>query len=158
MKKLWQSMKKSILFQLLFIVVIWYGCVFLMNAVGWGQLGGVVGLVVLWMLLIHDWVRLDSVQAGAGFLMRHMLLFFIPAVLVILDHKELLGWIGVKLFFIILVGTVVVMLSTALTVEWLLRLHRYRQAIERLHHQQKSHQNALSEATRDRNAGGSDES
>jgi holin-like protein len=46
-----------------------------------------------------------------------MLLFFVPAVLALLDHRELMGMLGLKIFAIILISTTAVMCVTALTVD-----------------------------------------
>ena len=46
-----------------------------------------------------------------------MLLFFVPAVLALLDHRELIGTLGLKIFAVILVSTTAVMCVTALTVD-----------------------------------------
>jgi holin-like protein len=54
---------------------------------------------------------------GAEWLLTEMLLFFIPAVLVVFKHPEFFGVIGVKLLVSILLGTVVVMASTAFIVD-----------------------------------------
>jgi holin-like protein len=46
-----------------------------------------------------------------------MLLFFVPAVLAVMDHREFLGLLGLKILSVILLGTVVVMSVTALVVD-----------------------------------------
>ncbi|RZS31896.1 holin-like protein [Corticibacter populi] len=132
---LWHALRASVPFQILLLVGLWWGALLLMRLAGLAQLAGVAGMFLLWIALINNWVPLASVRAGANWLIRHMLLFFIPAVLVILDHRELMGWIGVKLFLVIVLGTVVVMACTALSIEWCLRLHRHRQAMQRLRRQ-----------------------
>lgn len=54
---------------------------------------------------------------GANWLLGEMLLFFVPAVMSLLDHREFLGVLGVKLLVVILLGTALVMIGTALTIE-----------------------------------------
>jgi holin-like protein len=49
-----------------------------------------------------------------------MPLFFVPAVLAVLDHRELLGAVGLKIVATILGSTFAVMVVTALTVDFLL--------------------------------------
>jgi holin-like protein len=49
-----------------------------------------------------------------------MPLFFVPAVLAVLDHRELLGAVGLKIVTTILGSTLAVMVVTALTVDLLL--------------------------------------
>ncbi len=79
--------------------------------------GGVIGMVGLLALLITGAVNLASVRSGARWLLAEMLLFFVPTVLAVLDHQEFIGTTGLKIVAIILVGTLLVMTTTALTVD-----------------------------------------
>jgi holin-like protein len=79
--------------------------------------GAIVGMFLLLALLMSNKLKVTSVALGAEWLLTEMLLFFIPAVLVVLKHPEFFGLIGVKLLFAILLGTVIVMASTAFTVD-----------------------------------------
>jgi holin-like protein len=91
----------------------------------WARLpipGGVVGMAIALALLASGRLSLVSVRRGADWLLAEMLLFFVPAVLAILDHRELFGWLGLKVLAVILAGTVTVMTVTALTVDLCLRL------------------------------------
>lgn len=131
---LWKQSRLGIALQIGALIGIWWLAAFISKTAGMAQLGSVLGMFLLWLMLINGWLRLDLIQRGAHWLIKHMLLFFIPAVLVVLDHQELLGWIGLKLFFIIVTGTIIVMACTALSIEWYLRLSRHRQALRRLRH------------------------
>lgn len=84
--------------------------------------GGIVGMAVVLALLACGWIRPASVSRGAGWLLAEMLLFFTPAVMAILDHRELMGLMGLKVFGVVLLGTILVMAGTALTVDIGLRL------------------------------------
>jgi holin-like protein len=79
--------------------------------------GSIVGMFLLLAVRLTGTVKRSALSSGAELLMREMLLFFIPAVLVVLNHREFFGWIGLKLLFAILLGTLVVMVSTAFTVD-----------------------------------------
>lgn len=91
--------------------------------------GSVIGLFLLFILLITGAINLRTVRRGAQWYLAEMLLFFIPAVLAVLDHHEFFGLLGLKILAVILLGTVIVMISTALAVEAGLRLSRYLQEI-----------------------------
>ncbi len=91
--------------------------------------GSVIGLFLLFILLITGAINLLTVRRGAQWYLAEMLLFFIPAVLAVLDHHEFFGLLGLKILAVILLGTVIVMISTALAVEAGLRLSRYLQEI-----------------------------
>ncbi len=79
--------------------------------------GSVVGLFVLLALLLSGAVPVDWFNRGARGLLDHLMLFFVPAMLGLIDHPELLGALGFKLLLAVLVGTAAVMISTALIVE-----------------------------------------
>ncbi|WP_454683215.1 CidA/LrgA family protein [Ancylobacter moscoviensis] len=79
--------------------------------------GGVVGLALLLVLLATRRVSVFSMRRGARWLLADMLLFFVPAVLAVLDHREFLGLVGLKILFVILVSTAAVMMVTALAVD-----------------------------------------
>lgn len=80
---------------------------------------GVLGLFLVYALLASGKLSLFSVRRGANALLADMLLFFVPAVMALLEHREMLGWLGLKLLAVILAGTIVVMTVTAITVELL---------------------------------------
>lgn len=83
--------------------------------------GGIVGMVVVLGLLSGGWIRPASVSRGASWLLAEMLLFFVPAVMAVLDHKELIGLDGLKIAAVILFGTLIVMAGTALAVDLCMR-------------------------------------
>lgn len=84
--------------------------------------GSVIGLFLLFALLMSGGIKLLSVQRGAQWYLAEMLLFFIPAVLAVLDHHEFFGMLGLKILGVILFGTLMVMTATALAVEAGMRL------------------------------------
>lgn len=79
--------------------------------------GGIIGLGLLLLLLVLRRVSTLSMRRGAGWFLSDMLLFFVPAVLAVLDHPELFGLTGLKILFVILISTALVMLATAFTVD-----------------------------------------
>ncbi|KAF0862968.1 CidA/LrgA family protein [Pseudomonas sp. LD120] len=87
----------------------------------WPIPGGVVGLALLLLAFALGWVKPAALQLGAGLLMAEMLLFFIPALMSLLDYGSLLRQDGWRILLVIGVSTLLVMLVTALTVEWVCR-------------------------------------
>jgi holin-like protein len=79
--------------------------------------GGILGLFGVLALLAGGWLRPASVRRGARWLLAEMLLFFVPAVMAVLDHREFLGVLGLKLLAVVVLGTITVMGSTALAVD-----------------------------------------
>ncbi|MNV44190.1 holin-like protein [compost metagenome] len=89
----------------------------LANALGLPVPGGVIGMALVLALLATRRLRVRNVHRGASWLLAEMLLFFVPAVMSLLDHREFLGMLGVKLLVVILLGTAMVMAGTALTID-----------------------------------------
>ena len=79
--------------------------------------GGVVGMALVLLLLATRRLRVRNVHRGASWLLGEMLLFFVPAVMSLLDHREFLGLLGLKLLAVIVLGTALVMSGTALTID-----------------------------------------
>ncbi|MEI2416413.1 CidA/LrgA family protein [Orrella sp. JC864] len=79
--------------------------------------GGVIGMLLVLALLASRRMGVGMLRRGSRLLLAEMLLFFVPAVMSLLDHGELLGLIGVKLLAVIVLGTLLVMSVTALTID-----------------------------------------
>lgn len=79
--------------------------------------GAIVGLALALLALASGKLSTISMKRGADWLIAEMLLFFVPAVLALLNHKEFIGLLGIKILIVILGGTFVVMSITALTID-----------------------------------------
>ncbi|MHC8331364.1 CidA/LrgA family protein [Pseudomonas sp. LB3P25] len=90
----------------------------------WPIPGGVIGMVLLLLAFALGVVKPAALQMGAGLLMAEMLLFFIPALMSLLDYGGLLRSDGWRILLVIGVSTLMVMLVTAFTVELVVRLRR----------------------------------
>ncbi|MDD2219725.1 MAG: CidA/LrgA family protein [Desulfoplanes sp.] len=87
--------------------------------------GGIVGLAMVLILLLSGRMHIVTLRRGADWLLADMLLFFVPAVLAILNHREFLGIIGLKLIGIVLLGTLLVMGGTAFVVDLCCRMSHH---------------------------------
>jgi holin-like protein len=94
----------------------------------WPIPGGVIGMALLLLAFAFGWVKPAALQMGAGLLMAEMLLFFIPALMSLLDYGGLLRDDGWRILLVIGVSTLMVMLVTAFTVEMVVRLRRSHEA------------------------------
>lgn len=99
------------------LIVIWWASEALVQAIGLPIPGGVIGMVVLLALLASGRVRIAWFRRGSSDLLDHMLLFFVPATMALLDHPELFSLVGLKVLAVICAGTLIVMTGTALVVE-----------------------------------------
>lgn len=109
--------------QLGLVMALWLAGEVLVKVLSLPLPAGIIGLALLLWLLATRRLSLASVRSGAQWLLADMLLFFVPAALAVLDHHELLGLLGLKVLFVILVSTLSVMLVTALAVD---RYYRWR--------------------------------
>ncbi|KQL44745.1 holin [Brevibacillus choshinensis] len=93
----------------------------LMNAlVAWLGLtipGSIIGMFVVFFLLQMKWLRLEWIEVGASFLLAELLLFFIPPSVGIISYQNLMLHEGVQIFFVIAIGTAVVMASSGLVAQ-----------------------------------------
>jgi holin-like protein len=112
--------KRRFLLSLLQIPIlfgIWWIADFAVKAAHLPVPGGVAGLFLLWGLLGSGLLPVRWIRGGAKHLLDHLLLFFVPPMLALINHPELLGWMGLKLLLAIVVGVPLVMGGTALVVE-----------------------------------------
>jgi holin-like protein len=114
-----RRLRHSRLLQIALIVAFWAVGEALARAGGLPIPGGVIGLFIVFALLASGRLSLSSVRRGANTLLADMLLFFVPAVMTLLEHREMLGWLGLKALAVVLMGTLVVMTVTAVTVDLL---------------------------------------
>ncbi|WP_395610597.1 CidA/LrgA family protein [Pseudomonas sp. B22129] len=94
----------------------------------WPIPGGVVGLGLLLATFASGLVKPAALELGAGALMAEMLLFFIPALMSLLDYGGLLRSEGWRILLVIGFSTLSVMLVTAFTVEMVCRWRLRREA------------------------------
>jgi holin-like protein len=83
--------------------------------------GGVLGLLLLYAGLQRGLVKLEWVERAAGFLLRHMVLFFIPLTVGLIDVGALLShqvWI---ICISLVLSFLAVLLLTGLLGDWLLK-------------------------------------
>lgn len=112
---------RSRLLQIGLLMSFWAAGEVLVRLTGLPVPGGVIGLALVLVLLGAGWIRPGVLRRGAYWLLAEMLLFFAPAVMVLLDHQEFAGLMGVKIAIVIVTGTVLVMAGTAFTVDLFLR-------------------------------------
>jgi holin-like protein len=110
--------------QLGLIVLFWMAGSFLVRVSRIPLPAGIAGMLLVLALFVSGRLSPLSLHKGANWLISEMLLFFVPAVLAVLDHREFLGLLGLKILVAILLGTVVVMSATALTSDICFRLMR----------------------------------
>lgn len=111
----------TVLSQLALIILVWAAADLIQTTLELPIASGVLGLFLLLLLLQFKWIKLSMVEQGAQFLLRNLLLFFIPPVVGLIQYQELLWQRGGQLVFAITVSTICVMVSSVWSIQWLLR-------------------------------------
>ena len=114
---LWPSLQRSLAFQILLLLLLWQAGEAIARLTHLPIPGSVIALGLLLMLLGQKILHPDTLQRGARWFLAEMVLFLLPSVISLLAHPELFGRTGLKLLAAILLGTLAVMLVTALVVE-----------------------------------------
>lgn len=86
--------------------------------------GSVLGMGVLFLLLILEWIPEHMLRVGAAWLIGDLLLFFIPPVISVIKYEGVLEHYGLKLLLTLIIGTVVVMFSTGLVVDRVFKIEQ----------------------------------
>ncbi|HHK9351068.1 TPA: CidA/LrgA family protein [Escherichia coli] len=109
-----------------FQVVLYAGLfIFAQYLVSWLHLplpANLVGMILMLALIVCRILPLQWVRAGARWLLAEMLLFFVPAVVAVVNYAQLLLVDGWRIFAVIALSTVMVLGTTAWVVE---KVYRY---------------------------------
>ncbi len=116
-----RGLRRSAWLQIGLLVLLWWLADGVMRMLGLPVPGGIVGLFVLLLAFALRWLSPRSFHHGAQWLLAEMLLFFVPAAMILLDNRQMFGWLGIKLLLVVVAGTLLVMSATSMTVELLLR-------------------------------------
>jgi holin-like protein len=104
----------SVIIQIALLFIVYEIGVFVQNLFGLFVPGSVIGLVLMFVLLTTGVLHVRFIEEGARFMIRHLVLFFIPATVGIMSHYELFAGKGVLLFFITILSTCIVMAGSGL--------------------------------------------
>jgi len=78
-------------------------------------------MIILFLLLVTNMIKLSWIEAGANFFIKHLTLFFIPITVGIINYLELFTGKGFLLVVITLISTALVIAGSSLVSQWLLR-------------------------------------
>ena len=102
--------------QILLLVLIWWLGTKIQS---WFHLpisGGVIGLLLLLAALLTGLFKLSWIKQGSDLILAELVLFFIPCVVGLVKYKHLFLSSGWQLVVAVVLGTICVMVITALTV------------------------------------------
>ncbi|GAK28414.1 MULTISPECIES: CidA/LrgA family protein [Serratia] len=87
----------------------------------------IVGMLMLLALILLRILPLNWVKAGSRWLLAEMLLFFVPAVVAVVNYAQLLMVEGWKIFLVIAISTMLTLGMTGLVVDRVYRLEVWLQ-------------------------------
>jgi len=99
--------------------------IFSQHLVTWLHLplpANIVGMLLLLAMIMLHILPIGWVKAGANWLLAEMLLFFIPAVVAVVNYSELLRIEGWRILLVITLSTLMVLAATSLVVDRVYRL------------------------------------
>ncbi|WP_158738676.1 CidA/LrgA family protein [Alteribacillus sp. YIM 98480] len=79
--------------------------------------GSIVGLLLLFVLLLTGFVKLEWIEGVASLHLKHMTLLFIPFIVGVFLSLDIFRVQGLKLLFVLVITSLIVLLSTAYTVQ-----------------------------------------
>lgn len=120
---IWQ-MAKAVL-QVALLSAIWMAMDMLRQHFGWSMPAGLIGFALLAVGLFSGLVKVQWLQAGTNWLLAEMLLFFVPAMLVVTEYPDLIRHQGLRILAVIVASTACVMAVTALAVDRVYRFERW---------------------------------
>lgn len=88
--------------------------------------GSVIGMILLFLLLQTNIIKLSWIREGTDFFIKHLTLFFIPATVGIINYLELFIGKGFLLVVITIISTVLVMAGSGLISQWLIRRKEWK--------------------------------
>lgn len=108
--------------QIAVLSAIWIVMDALRQRFGWSMPAGLMGFALLALGLFSGLIKLQWLQGGTNWLMAEMLLFFVPAMLVVTEYPDLIRHQGLRILAVIVASTACVMAVTALAVDRVYRL------------------------------------
>lgn len=83
--------------------------------------GSVIGMLLLFVLLITNIIKPIWIEDGTELLLKVMPLLFVPVTVGIINYLDLFAGSGFMLVIIVLFSTLLVMITSGMTTQWLLQ-------------------------------------
>ncbi|NJI22998.1 CidA/LrgA family protein [Aeromonas veronii] len=109
-------------FQIVLLAAIWLLADTAVRALHLPLPANLTGMLLLLACILLGVVKAEWFSAGARWLLAEMLLFFVPAVVAVVNYQDLLLQEGWRIMVVLLVSTTLVLGTTALVVDRVYRL------------------------------------
>ncbi|MBP3038611.1 CidA/LrgA family holin-like protein [Bacillaceae bacterium Marseille-Q3522] len=83
--------------------------------------GSILGMILLFILLKKNIIKLKWIEAGSNWLLAELLLFFIPSAVGIIQYQDLMADNGIQIILIIFLSSLVVMITSGILAEVIAR-------------------------------------
>ncbi|TXY06554.1 CidA/LrgA family protein [Vibrio mimicus] len=125
-----QSLKHSLLIiiQVTLLSLIWFFSDWLVNQFHLPLPANLTGMLLLLLLVMLKVVNVEWFRRGASWLLAEMLLFFVPAVVAVVNYQDLMRQEGMKIGVVLVASTILVIASTAWIVD---KMHRVELVLAR---------------------------
>lgn len=125
-----QSLKHSlvIIIQVALLSVIWIFSDRLVTQFHLPLPANLTGMLLLLLLVVIKVVNVEWFRRGASWLLAEMLLFFVPAVVAVVNYQDLMRQEGMKIGVVLVASTILVIASTAWVVD---KMHRVELVLAR---------------------------
>ena len=112
----------KVVLQVVVLSCIWLSMDVLRQHFCWSMPAGLIGFGLLAAGLFSGVIKVQWLKGGTNWLLAEMLLFFVPAVLVVTEYPELIQNQGLRILAVIISSTLCVMVATAWAVDRVYRL------------------------------------
>lgn len=90
--------------------------------------GSLLGMIMLALALVMGWIRMDWVERASSFLIRHMMLFFIPIIVGVSSYMNVVASNPLPILLSLVLGPFIVMLVTGRVVQWYVKREKKSRA------------------------------
>ncbi|WP_120509508.1 CidA/LrgA family protein [Rahnella bruchi] len=103
--------------QVVFYILLFLLSVFIVETLSIPLPANIVGMVILFVAMLTKVIPVRYVRRGSSLLLSEMLLFFIPAVVAIINYFDILENEGIRILVVIVLSTTIVLSATAYIVD-----------------------------------------
>lgn len=114
----------KLLRELLIILTIYFCGEFLSSNFNLPIPGNILGMIILLILLITKTIKIERIETVSNFFLDHLAFFFIPAGVGLLTSISFIKDIWIQFLLICLISTIVVIASTGLIVEKIIKKNK----------------------------------
>lgn len=94
--------------------------------------GNIIGMILLLLLLGTKVIKVESVETVSNFFLDHLAFFFVPAGVGLITATDLLKGNSLKLLFVCILSTIIVLVITGFIVQTVIKLsHKKSERSER---------------------------